>query len=425
MIARWPRLVPALLLVASSILSAPPVESRDAEPPLQARESPFLYKGPEGWRQRFAPEALRDWAAAVRQHRPGVEDAPLRAIAAWPYDRVAGVIADADALATLVRQRRGQPEPGRPVRIRGYAATVRDALGLLVPPHGASSLALADLFERAAVLHTDIALAHWTAAASTDVWTESSAVSYHFGVANLLVNRLIDDGDDRFGRLWYRAMAALLHARHEVLAQRAFLESALKVTKDDPGVLLMAGTLEELLASSRMDMAPSSARGVSRQAHLREAERVYRRVLEVDAASVEARVRLARVFVQTDRPQAACDVLNGVQIEGRSAIAYFVHVVRGEALESLEHFDEARRAYLQAIEMYPQAPSGALAASHLARRQGDRAGAAAFIVRMLEFARGEAEDPWAGYFVAGDGRRAEVLLAAMRNAALQDDDDRR
>lgn len=414
-------------LARCSIAAAPIFASTPAVAGRQAHDTPFLYKGPDGWRHRFAPEALREWAAAVQHHSPGAVDESVRTIAAWPGVRLAGAIADADALGALVRQRRGHPDLGASsIRIRGYEARLSEALELLqLPPNAAAAFDLTGLFKRAAVLHTDIAVAQWTTTEGADDWTESSAASFHLGIANAIVDRLRVDGHAPFARLWYRATAALLHSRQEVLVQPAFLESTLAITKDDPGVLLMAGALRELLASPRMDVAPSSARRVSRHARLREAEQLYRRVLSVDGGSTEARVRLAHVLVQMERPQAASEILSGVRIEGRSPIAYFVRLVRGEADEALGRFDAAQSSYLEALEMYPNAPSGALAVSHLARRQGDRAAAALPIVQMLELARSPADDPWSGYFVAGDGRRAETLLAAMWDALQEEGDDRR
>jgi tetratricopeptide (TPR) repeat protein len=414
-------------LAPHSIGAAPIFAWAPAVPGRQAHDTPFLYKGPGGWRHRFAPEALREWAAAVQHHSPGAADESLRTIAAWPYARLAGAIADADALRALVRQRRGYPDPGASsIRIRGYEARLSEALELLqLSSSAAAAFDLTGLFKRAAVLHTDIALVRWTASERADVWTESSAASFHLGIANAMIDRLRVDGHDAFARLWYRAMAALLHSRHEVVVQPTFLESTLTITKDDPEVLLMAGALRELLASSRMEVAPSPARRISRQAHLREAERLYRRVLNDDGRSTEARVRLARVLVQMERPEAASEMLSTVEIAGRSPIAYFAHLIRGEADEALGRFDAARSSYSRALEMYPNAVSGALALSHLARRQGDRAGAALPVVQMLESTGSPAGDPWTGYFVAGDGRRAEALLAVLRAAVQGKSDDPR
>ena len=119
-------------LAPHSIGAAPIFASAPAVPGRQAHDTPFLYKGPGGWRHRFAPEALREWAAAVQHHSPGAADESLRTIAAWPYARLAGAIADADALRALVRQRRGYPDPGASsIRIRGYEARLSEARELL------------------------------------------------------------------------------------------------------------------------------------------------------------------------------------------------------------------------------------------------------------------------------------------------------
>jgi tetratricopeptide (TPR) repeat protein len=407
-------------VVAPMLAWAPTVSGR------QAQEIPFLYKGTDGWRQRFAPEALREWAAAVRHHSPGAADESLRTIAGWSPTRVAGAIADLDALVELIRERRGHPNPGALLlNVRGYDDRLSEALGLLqLSPLAAAAYDVTGFLKRAAVLHTDIAIAQWATSKSADVWSESSGVSFQLGIANALVNWLNRTGQDRFVVLWYRATAALLHSHKEVLVQPTFLDSTLAATKDTPdtvGVLLMAGALRELLASPQMDLAPASPRRVSRQERLREAERFYRRALDMDPHVMEAAVRLSRVLLQLDRPEAASAVLRAVRIDGINQLAFFRDLFLGDAEEALGNFDAAWRAYQTALDMYPNAPSAALALSQIARRRGDRAAAVAPIQRMLQLAVGATDDPWTGYFVAGDGQRVMELLTQMREASQKDD----
>lgn len=391
--------------------------------PQVPRDAPFLYKGPGPWRERFAPERLQAWLAAVERHEPGRLDDASRTAAGWSHRDVAGAIADFDALESAVRKRVGSTPrstaASSSIEVRGWRATVADAMALLHLTHRESApFDTTRLVQRAALLHTDVAIAEWDNSSRTDAWSSSPNASFHLGVANVLVDRLRRDRRNEFVRRWYVAVAALLQARQEVTAQPAFLQRALSILGNDPALLVIAGSTHELRASPRMDLAPPSQRiRLVRGDQLRRAEGFYRQALRDDAGLVEARLRLAHVLGEMGRHGDAVAELTRVPTESVDTwVAYCALLFLGQQQEALGRFDAARRAYGEALRVSPRARSAHLALSHLARRQSDRASAVARLSDMLQLPARKDDDPWRDYHVAGYGRHVDRLLVELRRS---------
>lgn len=407
-------LVVLVLGAAASTLAAVPQVPRDI---------PFVYKSPGSWRERFAPERLHAWIAAVERHGPGRPDDASQTVAGWSHRDVAGAVADFDALESALRKRfisipRG-PAPSSSIEVRGWRATVADAMALLhLTNQERTQFSTARLVQRAALLHTDVAIAEWDRSSRADAWSSSPNTSFHLGVANVLVDRLRRDRGHVFVRRWYVAVAALLQARQEITAQPPFLQRALSILGNDPALLVMAGSVHELLASPRMDLAPSSERiRLVKGDQLRRAEGFYRRALEEDAGRVEARLRLANVLGEMGRHAEAVAELTRVPTESVDVwVAYCAQLILGQQEEALGRFEAARRAYRGALRFSPRARSVHLALSHLARRQGDRASAVARLSDMLRFPAQNDDDPWDDYHVAGYGRHVDRLLVELRRS---------
>ncbi len=220
---------------------------------------------------------------------------------------------------------------------------------------------------------------------------------------------------------WWRAVAALLGSRKEMMSAPLFLERAVRIFPHDADILLMAGGVHELIASPVVQDGTSEVARDIRDAHgneggnLSKAERYYRDALAADPRLDEARVRLARVLVLRGRHEMALQALDGrIEAIAVPETRYFGYLVLGQAHEGLQHLETARAAYRQAIDLFPGAQSATLAIARLEHRRGDKAASVGALGRLFDRSAGDRGDPWTQYFVTGPARHSAELLEALR-----------
>ncbi|HEX7486139.1 MAG TPA: hypothetical protein VF332_08305, partial [Vicinamibacterales bacterium] len=200
-----------------------------------------------------------------------------------------------------------------------------------------------DVIGRAVLLHTDIAM-FAIADPLQDQVNVSALASLHFGVALELIdvlNRENPKGQtDPVVLGWWRTVAAVLGERRETVSAPAFMQRALSLFPADPEILVMAGVLHELLVS------PAIQDGVDPGASIRElwasigenqraAERCFRDALNSAPQSTEARVRLGRVLVERQRPEAAAgELARTVGGDTEPRLRFFSYLFLGEAREA-------------------------------------------------------------------------------------------
>jgi tetratricopeptide (TPR) repeat protein len=159
------------------------------------------------------------------------------------------------------------------------------------------------------------------------------------------------------------------------------------------------------------------------QAELNEAERLFRRVLQIDPAHVEARLHLGRVLGRMGRHELAARELREVARATVNPLTlYFARLFLGAEALALGDADEARDAYQGAAALYPHAQSPRLALSALAARAGDHVEALRLMGPALDptITPGN-PDPWWLYQTT-QGRFTDLLLAdlhAVVNASQQ------
>jgi len=103
-----------------------------------------------------------------------------------------------------------------------------------------------------------------------------------------------------------------------------------------------------------------------------EAERAYKRALDLDPGFVDARINLGRLYHLTGQLNAAEAQFRLALAEGPNGTALFN---LGVALEDLGRHDEAVRAYREAIEADPSAADAYFNLARLLEHDGDKPGA--------------------------------------------------
>jgi tetratricopeptide (TPR) repeat protein len=304
------------------------------------------------------------------------------------------------------------------------------------------------IIRRAAILHADVAmLAPASMVAPGDVGRPTGGLerfrmeisdgqeidlrqsAVHWELARMLLDFVrprgrdrADPGHDEMVRQWYRATAAWMQLRED--HDKVHLDHARAIFPDDPDILFLSACQRETYAGLPIQTAVRSAilpTGVtldvgSERVELREAEALFRRVLERRPGYGEARMRYGRVLGGLGKhAEAAVELRRAAGDLSDSQSLYYASLFLGAEEEALGSRDAARVAYEQAARLSPMAQSPLLALSQLARRYGDRNGALRAIERLFALPgedRDARDDPWWWYHVA-QARDAEDLLEAM------------
>lgn len=266
--------------------------------------------------------------------------------------------------------------------------------------------------------------------------TDLSQSAVHWEIARMLLDLVVPrDGDrpapgrDDMVRQWYRATASWMQLRED--HDKLHLERARQLFPSDPDILFLSACQRETYAGVPIQTAIRSAvlpTGASidvgsERVELREAEGLFRRVLEIEPDYAEARLRYGRVLGALGKHAAAAGELRRAIGElAERQLRYYAELFLGGEEEALGNRDAARVAYEEAAGLYPLAQSPLLALSQLARRYGDRGGALRAIDRLFALPgedRTEKDDPWWWYYVA-QARDADDLLEAMQRPYLEE-----
>jgi tetratricopeptide (TPR) repeat protein len=332
-------------------------------------------------------------------------------VQAWDPDKVAGTVG---AMCTLEQR-------------------------LASPPQSRDDLDVADV-EAAILLHSDAATKAWQdgrlnfvtihVAAAIRIATWLYATLGRSGVAT---NRT-DPSISRLNhRDWFLAEARVLTGLMEFGASLSILESALNRFPDDPQLLLASGSAKEGQARLTETQAKSDLfrrwnerqfirESAKRTAALRRAaERDYRRVLDLDPACAEARLRLGRVLAQAGRLADAEKELRAVlAASDDNYLRYMGSMFLGQVLASGRRLPEAAERYREAIRLQPDCQVCRVALADALDRIGDQTRAEAVLMEFLPRAEPKIDrvDPW---WVYPYGRReaGAAALSALRSGVLK------
>ena len=410
--------------------------------------------------------AIQEWVASVSHHSPGSRDAAVAAVWAWtpeiraqlPLELFERVLLDRGltTLSPTLEER----------RIAQLATDTRQTLGAN------------EFFKRAAVLHTDAALLAPPASIESrgmgstkgGVGAADSVTAVRLPVAQdgAYVGLILVDWNWRFARglldlltprpaadpflgVWYHATTAHMLSQGRYAEAGAHLEHAAALLPNDPRIVFDRACLSEALGlplSQRLltmdqlillrepgfrkpsPFASPASRGqdvwstpegfvipTEEQANAA-AERLLRRTVQLDAAMLEAWVRLARLVDLRGRHQEADVALNRVfgsrSVLADSSVVFYAHLFAARANRAMGRLDVAKEHVQSALQLFPNAQSALLAASQLALLRADWLSAVGPMRRLsaLPGEDGLRTDPWWDYHL-GPGRDADRLLRDM------------
>ena len=252
----------------------------------------------------------------------------------------------------------------------------------------------------AAMVHSDLGVA---ALQKRDI----PEFEFQMGLADgwfiLADNRLTTPGSLR--SRWTVSVTRLLLASGDIGIADRMLNRAVERIANDPGILLIQGTVKETQASrfiadlsgGRLD-APASA-VKPRDSSLIQAQTALEKALKLQPGLVEAKLRLAHVFAMKGDDAHAYSLITEVLAAKPSpAFKYLASLMGGAVLERTSQFDAAAKSYVEAILAMPDGQSAYVALANILHKSGQKAEAGAVMDRM--FARGVVganADPWWTY----------------------------
>ena len=389
------------------------------------------------------------WITAVQQHVPGVADASLAAIWAFTPDERSNLpLRLARFLANLLTLAKGETATSTSAAQKRILEMAKDVQR--IDPRA--------FIQRAIVLHTDAALfedaapVHQPASrparganpgnslvmATDGEYAGTSEADWNWPWARRLTAILRALPDDGFVGDWYHASTAYMMRRRLYGEAQPHLQKALESLPDDARILFDEGCRFEALGLPRVqDLMTAEDRIVSegpqRNAVLNarpwvaaanipreektnaDAERRFRRVLDVDPHFTEARVRLARLLLARQKfAEAGTEASRAITESTDRTVTFFGHLFAGRADRALGRIDTAAQHFADAVALFPGAQSALLAQSQLALLRPDVAGALAPVRHLAELPPDGAErfDPWWQYDF-GPGRLAQELAIGL------------
>jgi len=224
-----------------------------------------------------------------------------------------------------------------------------------------------------------------------------------------------------FVSAWYHATSSFMLLNGLYAEANPHFRQALETIPNDRLALFDLGCLAEgyglaMQQVVRADASPQRQRSLGippADKTNQDAERWFRRALDVDSTFAEARVRLARLLDVSGRhEQAIAEVQRALSTEPRGTVAFYAHLFGGRAAQALGRLDEARRHYAEALALVPGAQSALLASSQAALLAGDVPAALAPLRTLSGGSDDLTADPWWHYHL-GPGRDTAALLDAL------------
>ena len=410
-------------------------------------------------------EALQSWLRVVRRHTIGAVDDAARDAVKMPPIEQQQVIADLQLVRLLVLQagRQGTVQNSGGTSnsktpsadLRGKRLTLDQLAPLLgltdqetggpmtasaIADAGSQArLAIAQLMIRAALLHSDVAMAPpselpppkptgprlaQTAVQLNDGReTAVLSVSIHFAIGRESIALVMPSiGGGAVARQWYLTTLAFLQGTRNYDALFPHLDTARIALANDARVWLWSGAAQENAAAPPQQVGAGVTNGKidSPTLLLARAEAFYRRALELDAACAECSLRLARVRQLSGQMEEAATLIARAEPKlTNPVLRYYAALFAGRSAEALNKITEARAAFERAMSLFPRAQSPRLALADLAFRDSESSQALTGVRTMFVTAdRSNSGDPWWYYDVSLVMNWRELVADLRRNAIV-------
>jgi tetratricopeptide (TPR) repeat protein len=251
--------------------------------------------------------------------------------------------------------------------------------------------------------------------------------------------------DDRFVGAWYHATSAFMFGKRLIGEASKHLDRAVAFLPDDARILLDRACLTEMQGLPRSQQVLSnedlvglrlsgqsgqqSSGGLVRvgsgaqqtgrtmEVANAEAERLFRRALDLDPRLFEARLRLARLLILRTRYAEGLAILHAAPAGSAPSDkigVFYVHLFSARAERALGHLDAAADHAREALALFPDAQSAMMASSQIAMLRADAAGAEAPLRHLATLPADTTKrlDPWWGYDLF-TGRDPRPILREM------------
>jgi tetratricopeptide (TPR) repeat protein len=361
------------------------------------------------------------WKTSVARHKPGALDAAAVSIGSWPSSDLETVIGAVVELTGQKMPRKYRLPSALKNRYLEFKNTVKGKLAN--EPNS--------ILKRGALLHTDIAILGLETGKADAPDSEISLVhdglgvatggGQHWELARLLLNAISPNpSKDEMVRRWYIATTAhMLSCRERIYADQN-LKRALDVIPNDATLLFYAGALHESYASPKSQNAlPPPGfhyQFGAKKSELALAQQFLTQSVESNPKFKEAHLRLGRVMgLSGDHKEAIAELQKSDATLTNPKLKYYASLFLGYEHAALGRNEKARECFDRASTLFPAAQSPLLAASYLARSNGDSGNALRYIQKVFSLPpdSGQANDPWWEYereYV----RDSDSLIAGMR-----------
>jgi tetratricopeptide (TPR) repeat protein len=258
--------------------------------------------------------------------------------------------------------------------------------------------------EAAAMLMTELAASG----------ASSNRASGYLSAAEAIVRGLPRPGGNRsFEEHWYAFAASLFLADTNPQGARPFVERGLRVSPRSAQLWILSGTAKEIAAYlGNPECTHPGCTSGQISGDRRSAEEAYRRALQFDPRSTEARLRLGHLLAFGRDHSEARRLLTAVIAENPPpTVTYLAYLFLAEIDTIDRALDAARHDYERAIDIEPgfQTPRIALSVVDLLAGDADRSRAA--VQDWLAAPHSERPDPW---WLYQNGERDDPALDWLR-----------
>jgi hypothetical protein len=364
-----------------------------------------------------ASTELETYIQAVVAHQPGTFDPAQDAVQQLTERETLAVARAVKALTELFERRRWQANIPAHERVflnrREYTLAELAARCRFAPDRPND---IRPFLKRAALFHLDAMIAYAGGGASG--WVQRHENLGH-SVAGVLVTVC---HETQFAADWWLAVTGALTLPMPQVARVAG-ENALRSVTGHATLELAAGSVYEVLASSRVQEAAAALESESQRvdgldpaANLRRAAQLFRSAAERSGRLPEAHLRLGRVLSLSGDSVGARERLERARQEAPNDlfIAYHAAMFLGDLEEAAGRAQGAEIEYQKALALVPSAQAPRLALSHLRHASGRIREALDDIAGFLAAARpiGDREEPWLTYSL-GAGRETNSVFGRL------------